>query len=228
MYSNSVQIRKSILDLLENLQYSLISRHEHPQIPRDESDHNVYEFGRLGHHNLIIASLRSGVYGTNLAASVATNLRRSFPDVTSCLVVGIGGGAPLLSQNDIRLGDVVVGHPASNGTHGGVLLKADYLSSPNAFNEAIEGFVSRASVDEVFGRPDAQSDRLFEADYDHPTENESCQQCDHSKVVVRRPRKSHQSSVVHYGLVASGNQVMKNGARRDQLSKSVYSSKVSG
>ncbi|KAK6518886.1 hypothetical protein TWF281_003577 [Arthrobotrys megalospora] len=223
----------------------------HSQIPRDESDHNAYEFGRVGGHcNVIIAGLPSGVYGTNSAATVAANFRRSFPGITACLMVGIGGGAPLLPRNDIRLGDVVVGHPDSNATHGGVLqynfgktiqngeflqtgalnkppavllgaitkLKADYLTSTGGLNKAIEESVARLSVPEKFARPDTQRDQLFDAHYDHPTENESCKQCDPAKVIERSQRSLDQLSAIW--LIASGNQVMKYGSARDQLSRS--------
>ncbi|KAF3286218.1 hypothetical protein TWF970_009764 [Orbilia oligospora] len=83
----------------------------HPDLPHDENDTNAYRFGQVGQQNVIVAGLPSGVYGLTSAARVATNLRRSFPSVKYCLVVGIGGGAPILPKNDIRLGDVVVSHP---------------------------------------------------------------------------------------------------------------------
>ncbi|KAF3193467.1 hypothetical protein TWF225_010212 [Orbilia oligospora] len=57
--------------------------------------------------------------GTTSAAVVVANMHRSFPFVENCLMVGIGGGAPLLPQNDIRLGDAVVGIP--KGNYGGIL-----------------------------------------------------------------------------------------------------------
>ncbi|KAK0712465.1 hypothetical protein B0T26DRAFT_779636 [Lasiosphaeria miniovina] len=69
-------------------------------------DDNTYVLGRIDQHNVVMACL-PGQYGTNNAAIVATNLKRSFPNVRATLMVGIGGGAP--SQADLYLGDVVVG-----------------------------------------------------------------------------------------------------------------------
>ncbi|KAK6506872.1 hypothetical protein TWF481_005332 [Arthrobotrys musiformis] len=92
----------------------------HPQIPiPSQKDTNCYKLGQIGSYNIVLACLPPGSMGTTSAAIVVTNMRSSFPSVENCLMVGIGGGAPLLPQNDIRLGDVVVGVP--KGTHGGIL-----------------------------------------------------------------------------------------------------------
>ncbi|KAI1050892.1 hypothetical protein LB507_009229 [Fusarium sp. FIESC RH6] len=72
-----------------------------------EHDSNSYFLGRIHHHNVVIAGLPDGEYGTASAASVANNMLHSFPHVRIVLMVGIGGGAPT-ENKDIRLGDVVV------------------------------------------------------------------------------------------------------------------------
>jgi nucleoside phosphorylase len=46
-------------------------------------------------------------------------------------------------------------------------------------------------------------------------EERSCRFCDKTKVVKRKPRDMH----VHYGLIASGNQVIKDATLRDKLNK---------
>jgi nucleoside phosphorylase len=71
---------------------------------------------------------------------------------------------------------------------------------------------------------------LFKADYSHVNEGtgcgaipnnddgddeESCQFCDRAKVVKRKPRDMR----IHYGLIASGNQVIKDATFRDKLNK---------
>ena len=70
-------------------------------------DNNSYILGKIGHHNVVIAVLPDGEYGTSSAAAVARDMLHSFPNVRIGLMVGIGGGAPSL-KHDIRLGDVVV------------------------------------------------------------------------------------------------------------------------
>ena len=94
---------------------------EHEELPVDKSDSNTYIFGRIGKHNIVIASLPSGADGTNPAARVATQMQRSF-DLRFSLLVGVGGGIPNLMTSkrvDIRLGDVVVSNPTDDS--GGVI-----------------------------------------------------------------------------------------------------------
>ena len=73
-------------------------------------DNNAYVLGVMAGHKVVIAVLPHGEYGTTTAATVATDMVRSFPNVKVGLMVGVGGGAPTTS-NDIRLGDVVVSSP---------------------------------------------------------------------------------------------------------------------
>jgi nucleoside phosphorylase len=73
-------------------------------------DNNAYELGVTAGHKVVIAVLPHGEYGTTTAATVATDMLRSFPNIKVGLMVGVGGGAPT-TNNDIRLGDVVVSSP---------------------------------------------------------------------------------------------------------------------
>src|SRR5947207_8819128 len=73
-------------------------------------DKNSYALGRIGQHNVVIACLPAGVYGTTSAATVAVQMLSSFGAIRFGLMVGIGGGVPS-TANDIRLGDVVVSKP---------------------------------------------------------------------------------------------------------------------
>lgn len=65
--------------------------------------------------------------------------------------------------------------------------------------------------------PGWEEDQLFKADYHHvnPT-HEDCRECNSSQIVQRLPRTSN-SPVVHYGLIASGNAVMRSATLRDRL-----------
>ncbi|UKZ79450.1 hypothetical protein TrVFT333_007205 [Trichoderma virens FT-333] len=82
-------------------------------------------------------------------------------------------------------------------------------------------------------KSDLMKDILFKADYNHvdqattdcdvtlndddegDEEEESCRFCDKAKVIKRKPRDMR----VHYGLIASGNQVIKSATYRDKLNK---------
>jgi nucleoside phosphorylase len=74
------------------------------------NDNNDYILGKVGKHNVVIAVLPEGEYGTSSAASVARDMLHSFPNIRIGLMVGIGGGAPS-RKHDIRLGDIVVSAP---------------------------------------------------------------------------------------------------------------------
>jgi nucleoside phosphorylase len=91
--------------------------HEKPR-KQLSSDHNVYTLGRISDHNVVIACLPAGVYGTNPAATVATQMLSNFESIRVGLIMGICGGVPS-AERDIRLGDVVVSKPG--GTFGGVV-----------------------------------------------------------------------------------------------------------
>ncbi|KAK6359100.1 hypothetical protein TWF696_000267 [Orbilia brochopaga] len=216
---------------------------EHLPLPRQDGlDINVYEFGRVGLCNIIIATPPAGLYGYGVGRRALAQMRRSFPSITACLVVGVGGGVPALPQRDIRLGDVVVsesvvdlGVRASKlyeATQEGRLVKT---RPPEQFLVAIAELKSESepwqdigiSVNDItesggslprFNRPPNDSDQLFQADYDHSSENESCDQCETGKLIERPPRTYDQPHI-HYGRIAVSDRVIKRGTTRDRLAQ---------
>uniref|UniRef100_A0A4E9D6D4 Uncharacterized protein n=1 Tax=Gibberella zeae TaxID=5518 RepID=A0A4E9D6D4_GIBZA len=80
---------------------------EHPALPKQPTDKNAYTLGAVGEHNVVIACLPKGMYGTNSAATVAARMLDTFPSIKFGLLVGIGAGIP----PQVRLGDVVVSSP---------------------------------------------------------------------------------------------------------------------
>lgn len=211
-----------------------------------DGDTHAYALGRMGKHNVVAACLPDGEYGTSSAADVASNMKRSFSAVTLCLLVGIGGGVP--SRNhDIRLGDIVVSTPS--GPYSGVLaydlvktlesgqfrFNGSLAPPPRQLRSAIsalkcdsQSFLSalQAYVDQIgrllpdYIHPGQTRDVLFDANYPHiETENkEMCDACDLSFQVKRSLRPSTQPQI-HYGLIASGNQLMRSAKIRDQMSQ---------
>ncbi|KAK6499930.1 hypothetical protein TWF481_010286 [Arthrobotrys musiformis] len=227
----------------------------HEPLPQNEEDKNAYELGRVGSYNIVIATLPAGSYGVTWAMSVATGLSFSFPSAKICLMVGIAGGAPLLPQTDIRLGDIVVSEPVAGNGSGGIggVLQYDFgktvkegrFVQTNVLNKPPEIFLTTLAklraeypekifhrnnisellnggkVPKMFERPSVDTDRLFQAEYDHPVQDTSCAEgCDPEMVVGRSPRQRYPlEPYLHYGLIASANRVMKHGATRDKLSK---------
>ena len=95
--------------------------HDHtPPINRNPFDDNIYQFGEINHHNVVIACMPPGLPGLVSAQKLVAPLQKSFPRLAIHLFVGIAGGIPrnTLSNDplqDIRLGDVVVGWPDRTG-----------------------------------------------------------------------------------------------------------------
>ncbi|KAM5381160.1 hypothetical protein ACJZ2D_003076 [Fusarium nematophilum] len=210
----------------------------HPGLPQqDISDGNSYTLGSVGGHNVVIACLPTSQYGTNNAANVVTNMRRTFPNIRLGLMVGIGGAAP--SKADLRLGDVVVGTRVMQYDMGKVVADGKLqriatatrpdnslctvVSNLRAQHELEASRVPAILEDKMgryagFGRPSTPPDRLFQASYKHEVSATTCDGCDQSKLVQRSTRFSH-DPVIHYGAIASGNQVMKDAITRDSVAR---------
>lgn len=222
---------------------------EHPTLPGRAQDDNIYIFGRLGQHNVVIACLPLGVMGVTSASRVAEQMRVSFPLLRFALLVGIGGGVPS-TEHDIRLGDVVVSKPSERSSgviqydYGrtldkgvtqlsgslnrppDVLLKAlSTLQAQQMYKGSRIRDILALSVErrpdrvDACTRPDLDTDVLFPAEYSHTDPLEPhCHKCDPNRMIPRSQRMS--SAVkIHHGLIASGNQVMRDGATRNRLGR---------
>ncbi|CAG9982607.1 unnamed protein product [Clonostachys byssicola] len=220
--------------------------HGKPDLSYGDSNH--YSLGQIGKHMVVVACLPEGEYGTNPAAESASNMKRSFPAIQFCLLIGIGGGAPS-EQNDIRLGDVVVSKPTK--TFPGVIQydrgkaneNSDFQltgalqrpprflmtavsslsSDPNLPSDPLEPYLQ-----EIIQRvPDSKKSR-----YQHPGQkydelfDEACPKCQVRERCINRKRhlrrrapRPNNSPEIHYGLIASGNLVIKDAQVRDQWVK---------
>ncbi|KAK5998770.1 Ankyrin repeat domain-containing protein 50 [Cladobotryum mycophilum] len=220
--------------------------HIHERPPTCADDDNIYTTGSIGKHNVVLTCLPK--YGTNDAAVVGRNMRRSFPSVQIGLMVGIGGGAP--GKTDVRLGDIVVGINIIQHDMGKVLPNdmfqrtSIHRSPPNVLLSAVntlraEHRMRATKVPEIlshtlrnhpqmndFRHPGAIYDWLFQSSYDHiegstgeyVRESNTCSNCDISKL-AQRQRRQDTDPRIHYGNIASGNVVMKDSKRRDQIAK---------
>ncbi|RMZ75712.1 hypothetical protein DV738_g5332, partial [Chaetothyriales sp. CBS 135597] len=213
---------------------------EHDDLPRYSNDTNIYTLGSIGKHNVVLTCLPAGQTGTNSATVLAIQMRHAFPAIQFGLMVGIGGGVPS-AEADIRLGDVVVSQPA-NG-HGGVVQYDLIKSTPsgvkrtgflNAPPPILLSAVSKLRSNHALGRsglsvhlaefkklplfnPErAGEDILFVEDYNHVRGND-CTLCDTGK---RRRRKVRAVEMpeIHYGTIASGNQLVRDSVTRKHIS----------
>ncbi|KAG7404022.1 Ankyrin repeat domain-containing protein 17 [Fusarium oxysporum f. sp. rapae] len=212
----------------------------HGSLPGGSNDSNAYTLGNIGMHNIVIACLPSGHYGISNAATVANNMRRSFLSIHIRLMVGIGGGVP--GRVDVRLGDIVVsdrvvqydfGKTVGDGCfeRTGIInrppqeimttvskLRADHESARSRIPSILSEMLERNPSMAKYTNPGPLKDQLFQNTYDHVQSLSNCDQCDPSKL-VNRPRRGSTHPKIHYGVIASGNQVMKHAKTRDKLAQ---------
>jgi len=215
---------------------------EHDELERegDDNDENLYSLGSIAGHNVAIVCLPAGRIGNNPAAVVATQMKATFRGIRFGLMVGIGGGVPSAAA-DIRLGDVVVSQPdktfggvvqydAGKATASGFARTGSLDAPPQVLLSAVvkvqaNKLRNRSKLSEYFERlhhiPDFQReaagpDVLFKAGYDHKG-GQTCNECGTDEQESRQPR-NNQTATIHYGTIASGNQVIKNAVERDRVS----------
>ncbi|KAJ5594593.1 nucleoside phosphorylase domain-containing protein [Penicillium hispanicum] len=201
----------------------------HQRLPPVRGDSNVYTLGSICGHNVVLACLPAGVYGTSSASNVATQMLSTFPSIRFSLLVGIGGGVPG-GTADVRLGDIVVSKPT--GIFGGVIqydygktvesgrfqrtgalnkppsilltalasLEADQLAGFTRIPFYLSQMHQRYPSMAKFTHPGPETDILFKARYYHADATDgNCSQCSPGYLIYRKPRLSTDPSL-HCGL----------------------------
>ncbi|KAL4895400.1 purine and uridine phosphorylase [Aspergillus ambiguus] len=213
----------------------------HRELPQPLQDPNKYALGRIGAYNVVAAAPPHGEYGGSSGTIVASHLLRSFPFVKFCLLVGIGGGAPS-SMHDIRLGDVVVSFPTGNSPGvlqydlGKTMQDGSFVltralqqpprvllttlsrikSDPNLFAKPLASYIGHiAQMKPEYRYPGSHLDTLYAPGVVHNSAEKTCKRCKGG--LLKRHNRASTQPVIHYGLIASGNQVMKNAYVRDGL-----------
>ena len=214
----------------------------HINPPQPEYDKNIYTFGGIHGHNVVIVC--QGDMGTTAAATVATRMDMVFRYLRFGLLVGVAGGVP--DKKDVRLGDVIIskGDGVSGGvvTHDrGKVTETGFQTRPflngvpevlrNAFNELasrhmdqdnkIAEYISQATARNPrfrqFNWPNLD-DYLYKSHYVHVDPMDvKCDQCNKNEehIVTRNIRDVPKNvPFVHFGTIASGNQVIKSAAER--------------
>jgi nucleoside phosphorylase len=64
--------------------------------------------------------------------------------------------------------------------------------------------------------PGKDKDQLFESCYDHVPDESTCKDCDVNQIIHRQPRRNNEPKI-HFGLIASANNVRKDGRTREML-----------
>lgn len=221
---------------------------EHPGPTPMSGDDNQYTFGRIKDHNIVIACLPAGSTGTANACNVATNMQRSFP-IRFGLMVGIAGGVwseendvhlgdVVVSQPKGRFGGVVqydFGKTAADGKfkrtshlneppkvllHSLQSLQTKHFRKGSDLREILEAmFEKEPHMVKQFGHPGTEHDQLFNASYDHESGPTKCDKCDPLKVPKDWQARETSDPQIHYGTIASANQVMRHGPTRDRVAE---------
>jgi nucleoside phosphorylase len=130
-----------------------------------------------------------------------------------------------------------------NARIGSLLAKLETITYRNSLQSRITDFLTKLGCDEP-PYPEEKEDKLFKSTYHHKHQdprccgvcadchqntdpvcevalNSSCQDtgCDDTQLVPRRRRNRKNEPMVHIGLMASGDSVVKSGAHRDKVAE---------
>lgn len=197
-------------------------------------DINSYVLGSMSGHNIVLCGMPSGVPGLTSAMRVATNMLRTFTSIRFGLMVGIGGGVPS-RVTDVRLGDVVVSYPSR--LHSGIFchdlgkvvegeediqLMGCVPGPADILVRAVDALRQRNKGDwsRVVGHVEKMTQQypmMRESGYGWIAKRSDILY-DGATIVERPPRLNH-NPVVHHGLIASGNQIIKDAKVRDRLAQ---------
>ncbi|KAL3490264.1 hypothetical protein BJX62DRAFT_252083 [Aspergillus germanicus] len=188
----------------------------HAPLPQPKGDHNTYHLGEIGHHNIVIACLPTGIYGLTSATVVAHPLA------------------------DVRLGDIVVSKPV--GQFPGVIQydygktvadgsfhrTGSFNNPPERLLTAISGLQakhkmgdsniglhltaaarSRPSMHSSFVYPGESEVILFESSYVHEADQPSCATtCNKTRFVMKdastRDRLGEELGILCFEMEAAG------------------------
>ncbi|OAQ67200.2 ankyrin repeat protein [Pochonia chlamydosporia 170] len=175
---------------------------EHKRFKTPDEDENLYHFGSINGHNVVIANPPAA--GNSWTAVTAKDMKRTFTNLKYALLVGIAGGMPVATASGaIRLGHVVVGIPTGtqpgairydhgkSKPDGGFVLTGCLAPPPTTLLQAVKALAAqpRTATDPVwesvqniidqdetgqFRFPGREVDHLYHPDYIHQREKRLC------------------------------------------------------
>ncbi|KAI1211517.1 uncharacterized protein F4807DRAFT_391807 [Annulohypoxylon truncatum] len=208
------------------------------------STNSKYDYfgGQMSGINIVIAAAPDG--DDAAMAGMEADMLQRFPNIRFRLLVGIGGASPKIpaltaTEDDIRLGDVVIGYVKGAGRFGGALhytatdssfSVTSHLKPPprvvldavdqSRFNYAskakgLNGYVEKLTA--IFGShyPGQEYDRLYKPGCVHVRGCKTCSDCDEEW--EERAQRTSTLPVLHCGLIASGRYDMQDAKRRNTL-----------
>lgn len=213
------------------------------------SDSNSYTLGEMIGHKVVIAVLPDGEYGLSSATAVLKDMVHTFANLKVVLMVGVGGGAPTAKNDirlgDVIVSSPSNGTGGIYQYDYGKLIQnhrfehTGFLNQPSVLlrttvsalkvDHEVDGHQIRANIETVLkSKPRLRNkyskplvDHLHHADTVHPSGLDvSCANSCASGVLDRAPRTDDDHDpMIHYGIIASANSLMKDAHQRDSLAK---------
>ncbi|KAK2469738.1 hypothetical protein H9L39_18553 [Fusarium oxysporum f. sp. albedinis] len=209
-------------------------------------DHNAYSTGVIGCHNVVLVRMpgmgkvHAAAAASNCRASFP-NIKIALL-VGLCGVAPFKRNGEEVVLGDVVISEGIVQYDFGRRLPGRFVPKDGPLDTLGRPNQEIRGILAQAKGTRGRQRltsemaryleilrhdpelraeyPDPAYDRLFEASYRHSEDQKSCEQvgCDGKLVPRRRLQATGHSPApaVHFGLMASGDSVMKSGEDRDR------------
>ncbi|GLA47902.1 hypothetical protein CBS147343_2613 [Aspergillus niger] len=207
--------------------------HDSTHIVRGRDDKNSYDIGRIGNHLVVMNCPASGINGQSRAATIASDMRSTFPGIRFMFLVGTGGGAPSHKQ-DVRLGDVVLGtqvipYQKREMTVDGHEIISQIATPPAILHSAMtrlefklrQGLNLHETIQKLGtpSLPRPTKDRLYSTNYNHCSSHCDCLSTKvralHS-ICLRSSRDGGDLVKVHQGPVGSASNAMRDVSCRDE------------
>ncbi|KAK6356002.1 hypothetical protein TWF718_000375 [Orbilia javanica] len=183
----------------------LDEQHSDLHFSKPPNDANNYTLGSIHQHNVVITCLPLKCYGTNQAARAAAEMFSTFPSIRVVLMVGIGAGIP----PKVQLGDVVI--------------STEWVQWD--FGKAKDGGFE--PIDKRYYPPTELSTAMAKLQVDHDSRGRTMIPDYLKDLESKSPHLKQQytsignpkNAKIHYGLIASGNQVVKYEILRDGINR---------
>jgi nucleoside phosphorylase len=236
----------AVLPIEAEAALGMLDKQHQGQFESVRGDDYIYMGGEINGHNVVVATWPAGQnYGVGAAAALVNQVKARFANIWFALLVGVAAGLPNLTPSDqsrcrdVRRGDVLVCVPdkASSGiahydlgkdTEAGFLPNGRQAETPaivraaigniqltkkrpykkgNEFARHLDAFL-QADEDDKFQCLSQDTDQLFTSSVDLITP---------PTPIPRAPRDETERTRVWYGNIGSGNSMMRNTRRRDEL-----------
>ncbi|KAI8717199.1 hypothetical protein NCS52_00795000 [Fusarium sp. LHS14.1] len=183
---------------------------------RAQGDRNEYATGRIGKFNVVVCLI--GV-GKRNSTGAAASLRSSWPNVTLTLLVGICAGVNSVGEQQMRIGDVIISTAVVQHDFG---------------RQLDDGFIRKDTPDSEIGPvPKHIYNLLYKLGTEEGKKRLNSKTCSVLDQLQRKaspedkykgPQQAQQaataevqSPTIHFGVVASGDQVIRSQRHRDDI-----------